>query len=102
MSNTSNAMAMMEKYSTASVKAPKTKNECRVAVGQVFMQPTKTNTNFKYCYYGVSDKDGQFISGFNMSNKSMLELVAADMLPEAFATCFAQYAEKFAATQTVL
>lgn len=105
MSNTSNVMALMEKYSTTPVKEKKEENPHRVTVGNVFVQPTGGKNgkpfNFSYCYFGMK-KDGQSIAGFSMSNKSMLEAVAAGLFSEDFATAFAEYAEKFAKDHVVM
>ena len=88
----------MEQYSSPP-KAVKTKdkNNARVTVGQVFMQPTKNNTNFKYCYFGLLDKDGKFVAGFTMSNANMLEAVEVGVLSKNFLPCFKTYAEKYIA-----
>lgn len=109
MSNTSNVMEMMEKYSTNKEgKATKEINEKRVQVGNVFMQPTKKNTNYKFCYFGtyIADEEQpsgkRFVAGFNMSNKAMLEMVQNGMLSQDFAKCFEKYATTYHATETVL
>jgi len=102
MSNTKRVMDLMNKYATETAPKAKVVNEARVTVGKVFMQPTKNGTNFKYCYYGMTDASGSFVAGFNMSNKAMLEAVNQGLLPKEFLGTFEAYATKYAETQTVL
>lgn len=108
MSNTSNVMALMEKYSAtpakkeAVVSAAKAK---RIAVGNLFIQPTGGKAgkplNYSYCYVGINGDEG-FIAGFNMGTRNLLELVASGMISDKFADLFAKYAEAYGATETVM
>lgn len=98
---------LINKY--AQPVAPKQKSEVnphRVQVGSMFMQPTGGKAgkpyNFSYAYYGVYAKDGSFIGGFSMSNAAMLAMVEAGALGKGFLALFEAYAEKHAATETVI
>lgn len=102
MSNTANVMELMEKYAPATPQGDKKEpNPNRVILGKVFIQPTGGKGtkpfNYSYGYFGILDATGNFVAGFSMSNKAMLESVSAGALSEDFTKCFAAYAEKFAA-----
>lgn len=97
----SDIMAKAELYSTPSAAKAKKKESLakafRVSTPKAFMQPTKDGTNFKYCYYGMLDSEGNFMAGFNMNNAKMLEAVKAGLLSESFAELFLAFADKYAA-----
>ena len=105
----SNLNTMLNKYATQEVKTKVQgdKNPHRVALGNVFMQPTGGKGtkpfNFSYAYFGMSDKAGKFLGGFSMSNMSMLQAVETGLLSKDFAKLFEAYAELHVASgETVL
>lgn len=69
----------------------------RVTVGNVFLQPTKSKTNYKFCYWGFLAKDGSFAGGFTMANSKVLALVKEGFLPKDCLEAFQVYAKKYAA-----
>lgn len=67
----------------------------RVTVGNVFLQPTKGQTNFKFCYWGFKAKDGSFAGGFTMANSKVLAMVKEGFLPKECLEAFQVFAEKY-------
>ena len=72
----------------------------RVTEGKIFMQPSGGKDgkplNFSYCYFGMNDSEGNFVAGFNMSNKAMLLAVHQGLLSQEFLSTFDAYANKYA------
>ena len=108
--NTANAMDYLARFAPkAAEKATKEDSlakQHRVSVGTVFMQPTGGKNgaalNFSYCYFGVTDSNGNFIGGFNMDNKAMLLLVSQGALGKEFLSTFDSYANKYASKHTII
>lgn len=103
-SPTLSAMAYLTKYAPKlAEKADKESSlakMARVSIGNLFMQPSggkdSKPLNYSYCYYGINDQDGNFIAGFNMSNKAMLMAVHQGALSNDFLVIFEAYATKYA------
>ena len=108
-SPTLSAMNMMAKY--APKLAEKAEKEsslakvARVSIGNLFIQPSggkdSKPLNYSYCYYGINDQDGNFIAGFNMSNKAMLMAVHQGALSQDFLVLFEAYATKYAGMEII-
>ena len=79
--------------------------QLRVVEGKLFMQPSGGKDgkalNYSYCYFGINDQDGNFIAGFNMSNKAMLTAVNSGALSSDFLPLFDAYANKYSKEELI-